>query len=181
MSILNGDEIIQAYKDGKIVIDPWDEKKVGANSYDVTLLPKLKVYNRVILDPRVKNPTRDIEIPEKGYLLKKGDFYLGSTLEYNANKSNDIVPMLEGRSSVARLGLTIHITAGFGDIGFCGRWTLEIVPAMDIWVYPGMPIGQLYWVRTNPTDRCYKGKYQDQKDIIASKLHMEIPTNGTGH
>jgi dCTP deaminase len=171
--ILNGDEIIEAHNTGKIKIDPWDEKKVGTNSYDVTLLPTLKYYRYGTLDPRTKNLIVEMTIPETGLLLEKGTFWLGSTYEYNSNISNDLVPMLEGRSSVARLGLTIHVTAGFGDIGFCGRWTLELIPAVSIVVYPYMPIGQLYWIRTRPTTRQYHGKYQNQTEVQESKLYTE--------
>ena len=171
--ILNGDEIIEAQKTGKIRIDPWDEKKVGSNSYDVCLLPTLKYYSSNIVDPRIQNQTNEIAITEKGLLLEAGKFFLGSTNEYNFNYANDLVPMLEGRSSIARLGLTIHVTAGFGDLGFCGRWTLEIIPAIDIIVYPYMPIGQLYWLRTNKTHRHYHGKYQNQEFVQESKLYTE--------
>lgn len=192
--ILNGDEIIQYQKEGKIGITPWDEKKVGTNSYDVILSPKLKLYKRecliktpedgfqllggnkavyAALDPRKPNPTEDMEIPEKGFKLCAGQFVLGSTEEYCENNANDIVPMIEGRSSIARLGLSIHVTAGFGDVGFCGKWTLEIIAAVDIILYPYMPIGQLYWIRTTPTERRYKGKYQGQKQVTESRLNQE--------
>jgi dCTP deaminase len=81
--------------------------------------------------------------------------------------------MIEGRSSIARLGLTIHITAGFGDVGFCGKWTLELTAAQSIMIYPRMPIGQLYWIWTSKTTRKYKGKYQDQKETMASKSYED--------
>ena len=171
--ILNGDEIIEAYRSGRIEIDPWDEKRVGTNSYDVVLLPILKYYQSAYVDPRIKNNIIEMTIPETGLLLEKGTFWLGSTFEYNSNVANDLVPMLEGRSSIARLGLAIHVTAGFGDLGFCGRWTLELIPAVSIVVYPYMPIGQLYWVKTAPTSRQYHGKYQNQTEVQESKLYTE--------
>jgi dCTP deaminase len=175
--ILNGDEIIQCYSEGKILITPWDEKRVGTNSYDVVLHPVLRRYthhNRgVPLNPREKNETEEIIIPTDGYKLCAGKFVLGCTDEYCENKANDIVPMIEGRSSVARLGLSIHVTAGFGDVGFCGRWTLEIIAAEDIIIYPRMPIGQLYWIRTNKTTRAYKGKYLGQLAATESRLNQE--------
>ena len=172
--ILNGDEIRGAILNGSIKIDPFDEKKVGTNSYDVTLLPTLKYYRSGYLDPRTNNLVVEMAIPETGLLLEKGTFWLGSTFEYNSNIANDLVPMLEGRSSVARLGLTIHVTAGFGDVGFCGRWTLELIPAVSIVVYPYMPIGQLYWIRTSPTHLRYHGKYQNQTEVQESKLYTEV-------
>jgi dCTP deaminase len=181
--ILNGDEIIALHRTGEIDINPWDKSRVGSNSYDVTLDDKIVVYKgHAIIDPRKKNETEEIKISDV-YLLNPGDFILGSTFEYCSNNPNKyepgrglyrIVPMIEGRSSIARLGLCIHITAGFGDVGFCGKWTLEMTAARPILLYPKMPIGQLYWIWTTPTGRKYKGKYQDQKETMASKSYEDF-------
>lgn len=175
--ILNGDEILEYHANGKIAITPWDEKRVGTNSYDVVLSPKLKRYTHyghgVALDPRQSNPVEEFDIPSNGFLLRASQFVLGATNEYCENLTNDLVPMIEGRSSIARLGLTIHSSAGYGDVGFCGNWTLEITAAEDIIIYQYMPIGQLYWVRTTPTERKYKGKYQGQMQVTESRLNQE--------
>jgi dCTP deaminase len=175
--LLNGDEIIARHNSGDIEIIPWDEKMVMTNSYNVRLHPMLREYEFSMVDPREKNPTRDIEIPEDGMILEKGRFLLGATEEINNNHANDLVPFLDGRSSIGRLGLMIHITAGAGDVGFCGRWTLEIVAAIDVKIYRLMPIGQLKWFRTTPTARRYTGKYNQTKSTegaVASLLHQEF-------
>jgi len=176
--ILNGEEILQYHSLKKIEIDPWDKKRVGANSYDVCLYPIIRRYisdkDSWYLDPKKDNKTIEITIPDSGFILHQGDFILGSTNEINNNYTDDLVPMIEGRSSIARLGLTAHAAAGFGDVGFCGRWTLEIIAALPVIIYPFMPIAQLYWVRTTPTPRKYQGKYLHQQEAVASKIFLEM-------
>jgi len=171
--ILNGDEIIDYHNRGLIKIDPWNEKVIGTNSYDVRLGDTLTIYDEEWLNPRKENRSHQEKINESGWAMKAGDFVLGHTMEYNENFADDIVPMIEGRSSIARLGLTIHVSAGFGDVGFCGHWTLEIQAARNIVIYAGMPIGQLFWVRTAKTERRYKGKYLGQRGAVPSKLFLE--------
>ena len=89
------------------------------------------------------NEVEEIIIPETGYQLKPNELYLGRTLEYTNTKK--YVPMIEGRSSIGRLGIFIHITAGFGDVGFAGYWTLEIFCIKPIIIYPNVEIAQLYY------------------------------------
>lgn len=172
--ILNGDEIIEAHRQGEICIDPWNEDCVGTNSYDIALHSELVIYTTHVLDPKNNNPSKKIILPEDGFILWPCEFILGATAETVANPSNELVPMIEGRSSIARLGLSIHETAGFGDIGFAGRWTLEISCRKPIKLYPGMPIGQLYWIRTHPTDKRYRGRYQDLTGVGASRLYKDF-------
>lgn len=172
--ILNGDEIIAYHERGLIGVDPWDVKRVGTNSYDVCLYPKLKRYICSVIDPRRENPIEEIEIPPEGFLLKRGEFVLGGILEYCDNRADDLVPMIEGRSSVARLGLFVHLVAGRGDVQYSGRWTLEIMAAQDIFLYPKMPIAQLFWIKTSPTSRAYHGKYQACYEIAPSKLFKDF-------
>lgn len=128
------------------------------------------------LDPMQNNVTYEHKKwgdsgPE--WLLKPNCLYLGATEEIVENNSNELVPMLEGRSSLARLGIQIHATAGFGDIGFCGRWTLEITVVHPTIIRPGLPIGQLYWIRTAPTTRRYKGKYANMNGPTECRLYEE--------
>lgn len=95
------------------------------------------------LDAMKDNALYHFKIPDNGYTLYPGELYLGSTLEYTETHAH--VPFLEGRSSTGRLGISIHATAGKGDVGFCGHWTLEITVAQPVRVYPGMRIGQLIY------------------------------------
>jgi dCTP deaminase len=171
--ILNGDEIINAMIEGLIGIEPWDDKRVGPNSYDVTLDPTIKRYTAAILDHKCNNAMITESIPGSGLVLNCGEFILGSTSEYCNNYANCLVPMIEGRSSIARLGIQTHCAAGFGDLGFCGKWTLEITAACKVRLYPFMPIAQLYWIRTSPTNRKYTGKYQNQNGAVTSRLFID--------
>lgn len=172
--MINGDEILQYYNLKLLNVDPWDENKIGTNSYDITLGKTLLRYTSDKVDPKLKNPTEEVIISDKGFTLNPGDFVLGSTAEFCTNLANNLVPMIEGRSSIARLGLNIHVCAGFGDVGYCGRWTLELFSFKKINIYAGMPIGQLYWLKTTPTERKYKGKYQMQDKPKESHMFQEL-------
>lgn len=136
-------KILAAIDRGEIVIEPFDRAKLGTNSYDVHLGKYLAHYKDHILDARKHNEIETFEIPEEGYVLHPNTLYLGVTLEYTETHSS--VPFLEGKSSVGRLGIDIHATAGKGDVGFCNHWTLEISCTHPVRVYPGMPIGQLIY------------------------------------
>jgi dCTP deaminase len=169
MSILLHQEILDNYKSDKIVIVPFSENQIGPNSYDVRISDTLKTYSLGIsrhLDPKKQNKTKTIEIPKSGYILKPGKLYLASTIESIGSKY--FIPMYEGRSSMARLGIQSHISAGFGDIGFISKWTLEINVMHPVKIYPGMRIGQIYFHRINQEynfkEYQYKGKYLIQKD-----------------
>lgn len=141
--ILSDQAIRSALAAGDILIEPFDESCLGTNSYDVHLGKTLAVYVDDVLDARRHNRTRFIEIPPDGYVLIPGRTYLGVTEEYT--ECHKHVPFLEGKSSVGRLGIDIHATAGKGDVGFCNTWTLEISVKQPVRVYRGMPIGQLIY------------------------------------
>ncbi len=126
-----------------IVIEPYDRSKLGTNSYDVHLSKNLALYKNLILDAKAHNEILHFEIPEEGYVLQPNTLYLGATLEYTETHAH--VPFLEGKSSVGRLGIDIHATAGKGDVGFCNHWTLEISCSQAVRIYAGMPIGQLIY------------------------------------
>src|SRR5512142_2772407 len=128
---------------GTIVIDPFDRKHLGSNSYDVHLAKHLAVYKNEVLDARVHNEVDRLTIPAEGLILLPHKFYLGVTQEYTETHRH--VPFLEGKSSIGRLGIDIHATAGKGDVGFCNTWTLEISVKQPVRVYAGMPIGQLIY------------------------------------
>ena len=122
--ILSGKEILKEVENGKLVIEPFDERRINPNSYNLRLHNELHIYTDSVLDMKKRHETELLTIPDAGLLLEPGRLYLGRTLEYT--KTSDYVPMLEGRSSVGRLGLCIHVTTGVGNIGFAGYWTLEI-------------------------------------------------------
>jgi dCTP deaminase len=139
--ILTDSAILMAMEAKDIVIEPFLRECLGSNSYDVHLSRFLAVYNKPFLDAKEHNKVTHFEIPTEGYVLEPGVLYLGSTQEYT--ESHKHVPFLDGKSSVGRLGIDIHATAGNGDIGFCNHWTLELSVTLPVRVYEGMPIGQL--------------------------------------
>lgn len=141
--ILSDSAIMQQIESGTIRIEPFDTKCLGSNSYDVHLSEHLAIYEDDEIDVKKHNLTIPLTIPEDGFWLLPGTLYLGSTIEYT--ETHECVPFLEGKSSTGRLGISIHATAGKGDVGFCGYWTLEITVVQPVRVYAGMPIGQLFY------------------------------------
>lgn len=141
--ILNDKQILQAIDNGSIVISPFERENLGSNSYDVHLGRAMATYKSPVLDARLHNEVDRFELPDEGYVLQPERLYLGVTEEYTETHKH--VPFLEGKSSVGRLGIDIHATAGKGDVGFCNYWTLEISVRQPVRVYPGMPIGQLIY------------------------------------
>jgi len=141
--ILSDTMILQEMEKGTIVISPFDRKFLGSNSYDVHLGKYLAVYRSDILDAKVHNEVDHFVIPPEGLILLPHRLYLGVTAEYTETHAH--VPFLEGKSSIGRLGIDIHATAGKGDVGFCNTWTLEISVKQAVRVYHGMPIGQLIY------------------------------------
>jgi len=155
--ILSDKKILEEVEKGNIVITPFDISNMGGNSYDVHLSKYFAQYIDKEIDAKKHNQIKHFEIPEEGFVLRPGELYLGSTLEYT--ESHKHVPFLEGKSSTGRLGIDIHATAGKGDVGFCGFWTLEISTSIPVRIYPGMPIGQLiYYVVDGEVERIYSKK-----------------------
>ncbi len=159
--ILTDQQILQEIEKGTILIQPYDVKNLGTNSYDVHLGKFLATYVDEILDAKKHNPIDVFEIPSDGYVLEPNQLYLGVTEEYT--ETLDHVPFLEGKSSVGRLGIDIHATAGKGDVGFCNTWTLEISVSQKVRVYPGMPIGQLIYFKTEGSIKNYYNKKKNAK------------------
>lgn len=141
--ILTDKKILEEIERGNIIITPFDKTFLGTNSYDVHLGRWLAVYKNDILDAAVHNQVEYLEIPDDGLILLPHRLYLGVTEEYTETHRH--VPFLEGKSSIGRLGIDIHATAGKGDVGFCNTWTLEISVKQPVRVYHGMPIGQLIY------------------------------------
>ena len=176
--MLSGAAIREQVNSGRIVIDPWKDGHLGPNSYDLTLMDKLKIYRVPSvpdyhsginpLDVKSHNPVDEYKISESGTILYPNFFYLGCTNEIAG--SDHYIPCIEGKSSLARLGIQFHMTAGFGDVGFKGRWTLEIKVAIPVRIYPNMKICQVYFDTVEgPITEKYKGKYVDSDDVIESR------------
>ena len=170
--ILSGKEIKKQM--GKTIhIDPFNEKQLNPNSYNLKLFDELLVYDNERLDMRSPNPTSKITIPEEGLLLEPNKLYLGRTIERTATDA--YVPMLEGRSSIGRLGLFIHVTAGFGDVGFNGFWTLEIFCVQPMRIYAGVEICQIFYhTIEGEYDLYHSGKYQNNQGIQPSLLYKDF-------
>ena len=170
--ILSGIEIKNKLNK-EIFIEPFDEKRINPNSYNLSLANELMVYENRTLDMRVENKAKNIKIPKEGIILEPNKLYLGRTVEYT--KTTNYVPMLEGRSSVGRLGLFVHVTAGFGDVGFEGFWTLEFFCIQPIKIYAGIEICQIYYHSIEGKFETYKSnKYQNNKDIQPSMLYKDF-------
>jgi dCTP deaminase len=174
--ILTDKTIIDEIAAKNIVIEPLIEANIGTNSVDLTLSNTLLMYTDTILDTRKKNAYAPFIIPEEGIILRPNVLYLASTVEYTETLRH--VPLLHGKSSLARLGLYIHVCAGFGDVGFRGHWTLELAVIQPVKIYPGMKIAQICYhdISEMPyTDYASKAdaKYKDQgKDPVASKNYL---------
>lgn len=185
--ILNKQQILEAMALRQIVIEPFDIKRLGTNSYDVRLGKKLKTYEWRFsdladlpaevahflkerpfepLDCKKDNPMIVHTIPDEGFVLEPGELYLGVTQEYT--ESHNHVPDIDGKSSVGRLGISIHCTAGRGDVGFWNHWTLEITVVRPVRVYAGMPIGQLVYQTTGPI------AFDDQYNMKESAKYTKV-------
>ncbi|MEM6642641.1 MAG: dCTP deaminase [Bacteroidota bacterium] len=156
-----------------IDIDPFSPKQLNPNSYNLRLHDELMTYDEKVLDMKVKNKASKLTIPDKGLQLEPGILYLGRTVE--RTRTEKLVPMLEGRSSIGRLGMFVHVTAGFGDVGFNGYWTLEIFVVQPLIIYPKVEICQIYYHHLDGDYDLYKsGKYQNNSGIQASKLYEDF-------
>jgi dCTP deaminase len=170
--ILSGQEI-RKHLGGKIVIDPFRDRNLNPNSYNLTLHNELLTYEEVVLDMREQNRVRRLKIPDEGLVLNPTQLYLGRTVE--RTETHGFVPMIEGRSSIGRLGLFVHVTAGFGDVGFCGYWTLEMFAVQPVRIYPWVAICQIIYHQLAGEYHAYESdKYQHNRDIQPSMLYKEL-------
>lgn len=173
--ILSSSEILK--QKNNIVIKPFNIKQLNPNSYDLTLNPTMYVYTGDVLDPKKENSIQVITIPEEGYTLQPGEVYIASTNEYT--ETYNYVPCLADKSSLARLGISTHFNAGFGDNGFRGHWTIEIAVTKPTILYPNMKICQIYYQPVvNRKDsrnkqHLYAGKYQDQTGAVSSRSFQD--------
>jgi len=173
---------------GRIRIDPYDEGLVQPSSVDVRVDRLFRVFHNwryPYID--VRQPMDDLTelVSEDPFILHPGEFVLGQTLE-QVTLPNDLVARLEGKSSLGRLGLLIHSTAGFVDSGFSGNLTLELsnVANLPITIYHGMPIGQISFMKMDgPVERAYgdegaRSKYQGQREPTPSRFHLNFEQQG---
>lgn len=174
--ILTDKTIIDEITEGNIVIEPFNPNNLGTNSYDLTLSNTLILYTERVLDVRKKNPSAPMIIPDEGLVLQPGIVYLASTVEYTETLKH--VPILMGKSSLGRLGLFVHVTAGFGDVGFKGHWTLELVCVQPLKIYPGMKIAQITYQDISEMPKVTYDKKEDAKysnqgsQPVASKMYL---------
>lgn len=187
--VLTGLEILSQIKQGHIQISDFSTSRLNPNSYNLRLHNELKVYDmehiqmanrndsqdqgHAILDMKKNNLTKTIVIPDEGMILWPNTLYLGRTVEMT--KTVGFCPQIEGRSSIARLGIDIHKTAGWGDDGFENYWTLEIVATHPVRVYPFVEFCQIIYQTTfGDATMKYKGKYQKTGNIDGSKIYEEF-------
>lgn len=171
--ILSGKKILE-HLGSQIVIQPFDESQLNPNSYNLTLHDELLTYQvDQPLDMRQSNPVERLKIPAEGYVLEPNKLYLARTVE--RTETHGFIPMIEGRSSIGRLGLFVHVTAGFGDVGFCGFWTLEMFAVHRIRIYAGVQICQIFYHSIAGDYTPYQSsKYQHNRDIQPSLLFQEL-------
>jgi len=171
--------ILAAIAAGDIAINPFDEKQLNPNSYDLRLAPEYAVYEKRdsggLIDAAKDNPIIRKRIGEEGLVLEPGELYLMATQEYTYSRC--FVPGLEGRSSLGRLGVSVHATAGFGDVGFKGTWTLEVSVIRPVRIYRNMRFCQLFFEEcsgpVNLDIDSYTGKYNGQVSPKPSQIFKE--------
>jgi len=156
--ILTGKEIERQVNIGRIQITPFSKEQINPNSYDFRLGDTLLIYNDEILDPKKEQETTEIRIGKEGYVLSTDKIYLGFTREIMG--SDYYVPIIRAKSSIARMGLFIHITADLIDIGSHNQWTLQLHAVQPVVIYPDMLIGQVTFWTVEGEICLYNGKYQ---------------------
>lgn len=174
--MLSDSQIMDALRWRGLKISRFDERHVQPASYDVHLHPRLLVLaHGCPLDPKVDTSAEwePIQIPDKGVALQGGTFVLASTVEC-IELGTQLAGQLEGKSSLARLGLMVHSTAGYLDPGFAGQVTLELscVQPRGVVLYPGMPIAQVAFMSCSSVKTPYRGKYVDQRGPTPSRYYQ---------
>jgi len=183
--ILSDRDIKKAVRDKKLVIEPFDEGGVQPSSYDLKLEGRVLVFDNHKageIDVRQRQDvSREVRVGKEGFVLHPGEFILGSTME-SFKIPVDLAAKLEGKSSLARLGLVIHATAGYVDPGFEGQLTFEMsnISRLPIRLYGGMKVAQICFVMmSSPAQTPYgskklRSKYFGQKGPTASKVYLNF-------
>jgi dCTP deaminase len=160
--MLSGFEIEKQVAKGNIDIFPFLTNQINPNSYDLRLSPNIAIYTTSPLDPKGDNDVEYFTIDDR-FLAEPGVLYLGSTVEYTYTEA--FIPQINGKSSNGRLGISVHATAGFGDIGFRGHWTLEISVVHPVYLYHGMRIAQICFFPINGLFTPYDGRYNNESPV----------------
>ena len=170
--LLSGVEI-QRRQNDQLLIEPFDPERLNPNGYNLSLHDELLVYEEVVLDAASPNRYRRLEIPPEGITLQPNLLYLGRTMEHT--ESHGVVPMIQGRSSLGRLGLFINPGGSLGDAGYCGTWTLEMYCVQPVRIYPGMQVCQIFYMQLDGDCAEYcSDKYQHSDDICPSLMYREL-------
>jgi len=170
--ILSGEEI-RRHLGNQIIIDPFSPECLNTNSYNLSLHHELLVYEEVVLDVATPNRFRRLRIPDEGLTLQPGQLYLGRTVEHTHTQG--LVPRIQGRSSLARLGLFISPGASLGEAGYSGTWTLEMFVIQPVKIYPGMRACQIYFHELlGDVETCGQQKYHNSEDIQPSRMYREF-------
>lgn len=178
MGVLSDKTILNEIKAGNIIIEPFNIKYLNPVSVDLTLAPTCKRYVGSTLDCRKDNPTEEFQIPETGYTLLPNNLYLYACNEIIGVKEN-ICATIMGKSSLGRLGLDIHVCAGFADPGFVGSLVLEMRVVHPLVIYPNQKICQIKFERVEGEilesyDRKPGSKYMNQQGVTASRMHQNF-------
>jgi len=141
--MLSGEEILKEIEKGNIIITPFERSQLNPNSYNLTLGDEVTIFVESRLDVKIKPKTKKIPIPEEGLVLMPNNLYLISTNEYT--ETYNLVPQISGRSSIGRVGLAVHTSAGYSEAGYCGKWHLSMFCSVPVKIFKGMQIGQIYY------------------------------------
>lgn len=170
--ILTGISILNSVHSNDITISPFNKEHINPNSYDLRLGPKFIRYTGDIIDLKKENKFETIEIDENGIFLEKGSFILGHSMETIG--SSKFVPIIHAKSSTARLGLFVHITADLIDIGSVGCVTFQIYNTLPIRLYPRMRLAQVSFWKPTGQINLYNGKYNGSTGPQASKSFLDF-------
>jgi dCTP deaminase len=173
LAILTNNEILNRIESHDIIIQPFDQKNLGANSYDLTLSEEVKQIVHPMVDVGQKTEIFKFKITDDICVLEPNEIYLLSTNEYT--ETHNLVPMIMSRSSMARDGINLILNAGFGDIGYCGKWTVPCFVLKPTKIKAGIRFCQIFYntVEGKITET-YKGKYQNTREPQTSKLYSEF-------
>lgn len=170
--ILTGLSIKEEFNNRRINIHPFNPEHITTNSYDLTLGNEFLRYTGRVLDPKKENPYEVFQVGKEGLLLNQGEFLLGHSEEIIG--SDHFVPIIHAKSSTARLGLFVHVTADLIDIGSHGNVTFQLYSTLPVRIYPGMKIGQVSFWKPKGEIELYNGKYQGSKGPRASQVHRDF-------